>query len=230
MNRTAAKVYAHEVVELVYDLDKEGKMPKIVVASEQLAKVTLVKGALKPSDVAPINARMEDLENIVKKLADSFDNFKKDAEKNTRPTFANIAGAGGAAGLAAQAAGPGSGEPGHGQGVPTIEVGGHGGGRGQGHGRQNGRKGNTAGRNTLLSVNNDRERDLSPASKRAREEELQDTGNNGNTVNNGYTTVPPRRNRKTNFGKSTVTLDGVDAAPVEIFVGNTNPRATEEKG
>ena len=24
-------------------------------------------------------------------------------------------------------------------------------------------------------------------------------------------------------------LDGVDAAPVEIFVGNTNPRATEEK-
>ena len=26
-----------------------------------------------------------------------------------------------------------------------------------------------------------------------------------------------------------VALDGVDAAPIEIVVGNTNPRATEEK-
>ena len=92
-NRTAAKVYAQEVTDLVYQLDKDGKMPKIVVAAENLAKVTLVKGALKPSDTAPISARMEDLESIVKKLAESFETFRKDST-STRPSFATVAGVG----------------------------------------------------------------------------------------------------------------------------------------
>ena len=61
----------------------------------------------------------------------------------------------------------------------------------------------------------------STGSKRPREEQV--------SGGDGFTPVPPRRNRKTNYGKSTVVLEGVEAAPVDIFVGNTNPRATGEK-
>ena len=44
-NRSAAKVYAQELVELVSQLDKEGKMPKIVVSSDQLPGYRLGRAA-----------------------------------------------------------------------------------------------------------------------------------------------------------------------------------------
>ena len=31
------------------------------------------------------------------------------------------------------------------------------------------------------------------------------------------------------YGKSKISIDGAEAAPIEIFVGNTHPRATSEK-
>lgn len=165
---------------------------------------------------------MEDLENIVKKLAASFDSFKKVYENSTRRTFANVLGQGngvrGAAiGQVGHGAGPGVGRGSGGGGPPTVLVDGaaslaaH--AYSKGHGQGGGH----------LSAHHDRVRDLSPASKRNREE--QDAGS-GDNRNNGFT--QPRR-RKTKFGKSTVTLEGVDAAPVDIFVGNTNPRANAEK-
>ena len=149
------------------------------------------------------------------KLADSFESFKKDISK---PSFASVLGQpggtvvqGGAAGLAAQAYAQGGGVP-----------------QAQGHRRGQGTQPMRGG-NGLLSVQpqNGRERDLSPATKRAREEEIAADAPKGDQ-DQGYKPVLPRR-RKTNFGKSKVMLDGVDAAPVDIFVGNTNARATEEK-
>ena len=37
-----------------------------------------------------------------------------------------------------------------------------------------------------------------------------------------------RQPRKMNYGTNKVDIDGAEAAPIEIFVGNTNPRATDE--
>jgi hypothetical protein len=37
-----------------------------------------------------------------------------------------------------------------------------------------------------------------------------------------------RRRRKANFGKNSVTVPGAEAAPIEIFIGNTKPLATED--
>ena len=40
----------------------------------------------------------------------------------------------------------------------------------------------------------------------------------------------PRRNpRKINYGKSTITVAGGEAAPYEVFIGNTNPASTEDR-
>ena len=37
-----------------------------------------------------------------------------------------------------------------------------------------------------------------------------------------------RRPRKVNYGKSKVIIEGAEAAPVEFFIGNTNPKATPD--
>ena len=39
---------------------------------------------------------------------------------------------------------------------------------------------------------------------------------------------PVRRRRKANVGRNSITVPGAEAAPIEIFIGNTNPRATED--
>ena len=75
---------AKELVELVSKLDMEGKMPKIVVCSDQLGKSSLAT-----ADVVPISSRMSDLENIVNKLSDSFERFKTEGMKLS---FANALG------------------------------------------------------------------------------------------------------------------------------------------
>ena len=204
MERTAASLYAKELVEMLSALDKEGKMPKIVVSSDQLARIPIGKGSLAPGDVVPISSRMGDLENIVIKLSQSFEQFKKDS---LRPSF-------GGARARINSTGPmGASVAGTGQGPPTPRgneeqagswagVAGHGVPQGQGHGGQAG-----AGADASL--------------KRKKEEES-GTGNNGNFK------FPPRRARKANYGKSTFTMAGAEAAPIDIFVGNTNPQATPE--
>ena len=74
--RTAAYLYAKELVELVSELDKGNRMPKIVVSSVQLARVPLGKKGLSPADAVPISSRMNDLQDTVKKLCESFDKFR----------------------------------------------------------------------------------------------------------------------------------------------------------
>ena len=44
-----------------------------------------------------------------------------------------------------------------------------------------------------------------------------------------YQQVPPRRQpRKVTYGTKNIGSTGAEAAPIEMFVGNTNPRATKE--
>ena len=88
VERTAAYLYAKELIALVEELDKGNRLPKIVVCSDQLVRIPLGKKGLSPSDTVPISARMNDLEETVKKLCNSFDKFRSD---NRAPSFANIA-------------------------------------------------------------------------------------------------------------------------------------------
>ena len=60
--RTAAYLYARELIKLVYELDKDNRMPKVVVSSDQLAKVPFGKIGMTAGEAVPIGARMNDLE------------------------------------------------------------------------------------------------------------------------------------------------------------------------
>ena len=234
--RTAAYLYAKELVELVNELDKGNRMPKVVVSSDQLGRVPLGKKGLSPADAVPISARMNNLEDTVKKLCESFDKFRSEnnkASKAVEKTFADIANGGlgavqknranqGMNGGARQGGPPNihvTGPPQNGYGncwatemngqtAQGFNQGGH-----LGRGLQaGGRAGAGAGRS------------VSP--KRSREESEND--GSGGQANGQFQTVPPRRPRKVTYGRSKVTMEGAEAAPVEIFIGNTNPKATPE--
>ena len=224
--RTAAFLYAKELLTLVSELDKSNRMPKVVVSSDQLARVPIGKKGLSPVESVPISARMNDLEDTVKKLCESFDRFKTDnqAAKVVEKTFADIA----SARLGAVPRRPGTpnihvtGPPagswaeemhgqdtGHAQGGHLGRglhhgVGHHGGGH-QGGGHQG--------------------RYVSP--KRSREESNNENGDN-NQQDGEWRKPPHRKPRKVTYGKSKVTIEGAEAAPVDIFIGNTNPNATPE--
>ena len=90
--RSAAYLYAKELVVLVHELDKDNRMPKVVVSSDKLARVPLGKKGVSPTEAVPISARMNELEDTVKKLCDSFDKFKNEnqAPKVAERTFADI--------------------------------------------------------------------------------------------------------------------------------------------
>ena len=73
----------------------------------------------------------------------------------------------------------------------------------------------------------DKVRGRSPSVKRGYNEVAKDTPNNGE--------VPfqpaggrKRQPRKMTYGTNRVNVDGAEAAPIDVFVGNTNPRATED--
>ena len=51
--------------------------------------------------------------------------------------------------------------------------------------------------------------------------------NEGEPDDDGFQ-VPKRRARKVNYGKSNVTVAGGEAAPYEVFIGNTNPASTDD--
>ena len=227
--RTAASLYSKELVTLVQELDKDNRLPKVVVSSDHLVRIPLGKVGLSPSDAVPISARMNDLEDTVKKLCDSFEKFKSDSKSTTAEgSFASVA----ARQLGAvqrlrpgQAMAAGSWQ---GAGVPNVSVTGppqlasnwanEMDQAGQGHG-QGYRQGGLGGGH--LGINQHRPRGRSGSPKRPREDGETDGGGQ-------YQTVPPRKPRKVTYGKSKVTMDGAEAAPVEIFVGNTNPRATPD--
>ena len=224
--RTAAYLYARELIELVYELDKDNRMPKVVVSSDQLARVPFGKIGITAGEAVPIGARMNDLEETVKKLCVSFEKFRNDNQaKAVEKTFASIAS--GNLGAVSK-----NNHVRHGAGIPpNIHVTGPNGswatemdGQGQagyGHnqGGQHGRGLHPGGRQPGSHGG----RSVSP--KRARED-----GDNGagGGQHDGQFKLPHRRPRKVTYGKSKVTVEGAEAAPVEIFIGNTNPKATPE--
>ena len=75
MERTAVSLYAKELVDMVWKLDKENVMPKVVVSSHLLVKIPVGKAGLRPSDVVPISSRMDSLEKVVEKLSLSLISF-----------------------------------------------------------------------------------------------------------------------------------------------------------
>ena len=71
-------------------------------------------------------------------------------------------------------------------------------------------------------------RERSPSVKRAYNDVAKDNSDAGEAP---FQPVPPRRRqpRKMNYGTNKVQVEeGAEAAPIEMFVGNTNPRATED--
>ena len=71
-------------------------------------------------------------------------------------------------------------------------------------------------------------RGRSPSVKRGYNEVAKETPANGGY--GAFQTVTGRRRqpRKMTYGTNQVEVEGAEAAPIEVFVGNTNPRATEE--
>ena len=73
-----------------------------------------------------------------------------------------------------------------------------------------------------------RERSRSPAVKRGHNDVVKSSNENQDGDGDYQTVNNRRRNRKMNYGTNKIDEAGAEAAPIEIFVGNTNPRATEE--
>ena len=69
--------------------------------------------------------------------------------------------------------------------------------------------------------------DKSPSVKRGYSEVAKDAPTNGEVP---FQPAPGKRRqpRKMTYGTNKVEVEGAEAAPVDVFVGNTNPRATEE--
>ena len=74
-----------------------------------------------------------------------------------------------------------------------------------------------------------RDRLLSLSEKRKADGDAASHADNpdNSTANNGEFQYPPRR-RKVNYGKCSIDVAGGEAAPYEVFVGNTNPGSTPE--
>ena len=62
--RTAAWLYAKELVALVSELDKSKRLPKVVVSSDQLVRIPIGKMGLSPSEAVPISSRMNELRKL----------------------------------------------------------------------------------------------------------------------------------------------------------------------
>ena len=72
-------------------------------------------------------------------------------------------------------------------------------------------------------------RSRSPAVKRTSDQMNGGGGAVGPDGQYQYQQVPPRRQpRKVTYGTKNIGSTGAEAAPIEMFVGNTNPRATKE--
>ena len=190
------------------------------MCSNQLTRIPM---GLSPIDAVSISARMNDLEDTLKKLCESFDKFKSDNQPTPATSFANVAShplgavqrtlqGQNVAGITRQGP-PGPIPPVNIFGPPqqswadvtdqSLHV------QGQGLNPQVGQLG-------VGAAGGQRSRQVS--SKRSREES-----------DGGDKFQFPRKPRKVTYGKSKVMVDGAEAAPVETFVGNTKAKATPEK-
>ena len=224
MERTALSLYAKELTDLVWKLDSEKALPRVVVSSHLVSKIPVGKSGLRPSDVVPISTRMDSLEKVVEKLSLSLVTFtdKMAAGQPLQCNSFNV----GVAGNVRKSQGADNGNVAGGA-APTVslsvptpsapswaEVMGSQGGAGAGPVQPVQAKVDSNGAGRGVGLGRGRLN-----SKRKAEDESPD----------GFQTVPPRRQpRKVNYGKSNTTLAGAEAAPIDIFIGNTNPLATPD--
>ena len=205
---TAIEQTAKEIVDVIYDLDKRADCPRFILSSRELSQIPGT--SISNSDVVPLGSRMEELEKTVGLLLKTVNDLK-----NAPVSFAQVANAG-----IGGRAGQGGGLVGQG-----------------GAGRDGVGQGGTAGRgdqpfvgarsrlDSLSGRENFRER-LQSLSEKRKQDEM--TGDNVENENEQFQ-YPRRRPRKVNYGKCNVDIAGGEAAPYEIFIGNTNPASTEEK-
>ena len=175
-NRTAVTAYAMDVYDTVAKLVDEGKLPKIVVSSDDLSRLPISKKKMDNAEVITVNCRLEVLESMIKEVVTKVNKI------NEKPSFANAT-------------------P-----VPAVVVAAALGQ--QGNGAAAGGTGRIAG---PLGGQGIRDR-----------ANLDKPTNEFQNVNNR------RRQRKMNYGTQKIEDAGAEAAPIDVFVGNTNPRATEE--
>ena len=69
-------------------------------------------------------------------------------------------------------------------------------------------------------------RDRFPAVKRSYNDVAKENMDDGNKEQ--FQFPKGRKPRKMTYGTNKVEIEGAEAAPIEVFVGNTNPKATEE--
>ena len=204
-NRTAVQAYAMDLFDCLSKLVSDNKLPVIVVSSNELARVPLNKKRMDNTEVATVNCKLEALETMIKNVVNTVNKLSE------KPSFAgtgaiprNLVG-----GVKGRDEGAGRGAGGAGGAVggqpnwPPLNS--H--GQGQGTGRQ--------------------ARDKSPSVKRTyndvAKENLENVGGGDFQHQNRR-----RQPRKMNYGTNNVEIEGAEAAPIEIFVGNTNPRATDD--
>ena len=213
---TAIEQTAKEIVDVIYDLDKRADCPRFLLSSRDLCQVP---GTIQSnSDVVPLDSRMEELENTVKLLVKGF----ADMKASPAPvSFATVAGnnpyqgrgvpVGGGHGVGAQRGGVG------------LGLGAHGGRVGRGGPAQGGARSRV---DSLSGRGNQVPRDRLPSeSKRTHEEMLADEEQSEEAQ---FQYPKGRKPRKVNYGKCNVEVAGGEAAPYDVFIGNTNPASTPE--
>ena len=204
--RSAGELFASEVYDMLYSLSANKTLPKIVVSSMLLPMVPLA--TLTTKDDVSISSRLESLENGLKKLTDCVTKAaigsvrQQPAVLVTPPTGQSVQ-------QQQQVNGELQIPP------PTFAaVAGNGGGTVNSGGAGNG-GGQQRGRLRSQGQGQKRDRAGTPVGEREGEQPFQQVNN--------------RRRRPVNHGSSRVEVEeaGV-AAPIEIYVGNTTPAATEE--
>ena len=210
---------ARDLINAVYDLDQMEACPRYIVGSRELAQIPFTSSSL--AEPVALGSRMEELENTVNKLVNSFETFKNNVQVTTTtpavvPTFASVA--------AATIGNKSSHDQGQVDGQPGQILGG---GTRSRVDSLSGRGGNVGGR---LSQRIGRERIMSFSEKRKAEDHAR--GGEHSSSNDENMDQPfqfQRRPRRVNYGNCKgVEVVGGEAAPYEVFIGNTNPASTPD--
>ena len=217
LNRTAIAAYAMDMLDIVTKLVSEDKMPLVVVSSDDLSKVPLSKKKMDNTEVTTVNCRLEALEEMMRDVIGKLNKI------DDRPSFVDQVpivtvgnGQGGAVQRAPLAAQGQEQQPVTDRGQQGFQPRGGFGGLG------------SQAQHASVPATGSRGRSRSPAVKRGYNDVVKSSNENQSADGDFQTVNNRRRNRKMNYGTNKIDEAGAEAAPIEVFVGNTNPRATDE--
>ena len=206
-NHAAVKLWSREIYDIMIKADNENKLPEIVVSSKSLQKIPIanLSGA---NQVVPLSTRMDMMEKKMGELFDSVTKFVSGNAKVNLPVVGEVATVQGQ--VSGGPSGQGSGSMSFAGAVASNASGTHG-------TRQN----QPLGFGNSLNVPSfqPRDRSLSVTSNSSKRKEID---------GEGFEKVIHRKPRKVNYGNSSVMIEGGEAAPIDIFIGNTNPGSTPE--